>query len=87
VTQEAQPLYANAFQAAIGPFDITLDFGYKSPEQAQTDSFDRVARVSMSLSHAKAMVQILGELIGKYELEVGAVPVPSQVNEDQGKKQ
>ncbi len=76
-----QPVYANAFQAALGPYDITLDFGYKSPEQAQSVEFHRAARISMSISHAKAMAQILQGLIGNYEKAVGAVPLPPQEKE------
>jgi hypothetical protein len=73
-----EPIYANVVQITTGPFDLTLDFGFKSPERlrAQSPDFDIVARVSMSLGHAKSMIPLLTAQIAQYEQQVGPIPAP-----------
>jgi hypothetical protein len=73
-----QPIYANVVQITIGPYDMVLDFGFKSPETARTGSmeFDVVARVAMSLAHAKSMIPILTKQIAEYESKVGPITAP-----------
>lgn len=80
MSEEASPpfFYANVMEITTGPFDLTIDFGYKEPEQAKRRSPDytRVARVAMSPSHAKSMARILLEQIARYEEAFGVIPSP-----------
>ena len=81
-----QPLYANVVEITAGPFDLVIDFGFKRPEAQKRGSadFDLVARVAMSLGHAKSMLPILARVIAEYEKQVG--PIPSPGFEEQGKQ-
>jgi Protein of unknown function (DUF3467) len=73
-----QPIYANVVQITTGPFDMVFDFGFKSPERAQKGSpdFDIVARVAMSLAHAKSMIPLITKQIADYEQKVGPITAP-----------
>lgn len=77
--------YANVFEATMGAFDMVLDFGFKPPESTKRNSteYQVVARVAMSLAHAKTMIPILTKLIAAYEEEVGPITAPGF--EDQAK--
>lgn len=77
--EEIKPIYANVIKIGTGPFDITLDFGYKSLERAEKGSADYevVSRVVMSLTHAKTMLPLLVEHIAKYEEQFGTIPAPT----------
>ena len=78
-TDPLQPVYANVVQMAIGPFDMVLDFGFRSPEEAargEEGSYDVVARVAMSVGHAKSMIPLLAKLIAEYEEKFGPIPAP-----------
>ena len=77
-------IYANAVEAHLGPFDMTLDFGFKLPEQRQSTNYEKRATVVMSLSHAKTMIPILTSLIARYEQEFGQIPAPGY--EDKAKE-
>jgi hypothetical protein len=70
--------YANVVEFTMGPFDLTIDFGFKTPDQVkrQSPDWDRVARVSMSPSHAKSMLKILLDHIQAYEQQFGMIPSP-----------
>jgi hypothetical protein len=82
-TQESTPqatplLYANVTAVRSGPFDVALDFGYlavsvegHAPNETQTQWGTRVA---MSWEHARALHELLGEQIAKYEENVGPLP-------------
>jgi hypothetical protein len=73
-----EPIYANVVQITTGPFDMTFDFGFKNPERTRSGAaeFDIVARVSMSLGHAKSMIPLIAGQIAKYEQQVGSIPAP-----------
>jgi hypothetical protein len=71
--------YANVMALTLGPFDLILDFGFKRPEQQGTDQFDKVARIAVSLSHAKTMVPLLQRIVTEYEKNVGAIAVPDSM--------
>ena len=73
-----EPIYANVIQVTYGPFDMVLDFGFKSPERTRAGSpdFDIVARVAMSLGHAKSMIPLLARLIADYEQKIGPITAP-----------
>lgn len=78
-TDPPEPVYANVVQMLIGPFDIVLDFGFRSPEEAvrgQEAGYDVVARVAMSVGHAKSMLPLLAKLIADYEDKFGQIPAP-----------
>ena len=84
--RESPPLvYANAVEMTAGPYDLVMDFGFKTPEQMKegVGAPDTVVRVAMSLAHAKAMIPILAEMIATYEERVGKIPTPGF--EDSGK--
>lgn len=71
--------YANVIQVTTGPYDMILDFGFKTPEQAARGpnmDYDHVARIAMSLGHAKTMLPILARAIADYEAKVGTIPAP-----------
>lgn len=72
------PIYANVVQVTLGPFDCVLDFGFKTPEQTRRGSadYEMVARVAMSLGHAKSMLPIMAKSIADYEKQVGEIPAP-----------
>lgn len=76
--EEARPVYANVVSMTSGPFDLVIDFGFKSPERATKGSteFEIVSRIAMSLSHAKSMLPILARIIADYESNVGPIPAP-----------
>lgn len=76
--ESPKPVYANVVQMTTGPYDIVLDFGFKPPEQTQKGGteYEVVARVAMSLAHAKSMLPILAKLIADYERKVGPITAP-----------
>ncbi len=73
-----QPVYANVVNFTMGAYDLVIDFGFKTPEHAAKQSLDYeiVARVAMSLAHAKSMLPILARLIAQYEGQVGPITAP-----------
>jgi len=76
---EEKPIfYANVVNMTLGAFDIVMDFGFKTPEQTTRGSadYEHVARIAMSLGHAKTMIPLLARLIAEYEAKVGEVPAP-----------
>jgi hypothetical protein len=77
--REPPPLvYANVVQMTTGPFDLVMDFGFKTPEQAMEGSaeYDTTVRVAMSLAHAKSMIPLLAQVIAQYEQQVGQITAP-----------
>ncbi|MBA3631079.1 MAG: DUF3467 domain-containing protein [Actinobacteria bacterium] len=72
------PVYANVFEATIGPYDVVFDFGFRTPEQGrrQSPDYERVARIAMSLAHVKTMIPIMAKLVAQYEEQWGEVPSP-----------
>lgn len=77
--EEPKPVYANVISITTGPFDIIMDFGYKSPERAKEHSgkYEIVARIAMSLTHAKTILPLLVDQIAKYEDAYGVIPAPA----------
>lgn len=71
-------VYANVVQITAGPFDVVMDFGFKKPEQTQKGSpdYEIVARIAMSLAHAKTMLPMLAKMIADYEENVGPITAP-----------
>lgn len=77
-SESPKPVYANVMRMTTGPYDLVIDFGFKSPEQTQKGSpdYEIVSRVAMSLAHAKTMLPILARLIAEYEAKVGPITAP-----------
>jgi Protein of unknown function (DUF3467) len=78
-TDAPKSVYANVVQMTSGPFDLILDFGFRSPEElarGQEGGYEVVARVAMSLSHAKSMLPLLARVIADYEKQFGPIPSP-----------
>jgi hypothetical protein len=81
---DAPFVYANVVNMNIGPFDVTMDFGYQAPEarhKADVEGgappeFKRVVRVAMSHGHAKSMIPIIAGLVANLESNVGTIPTP-----------
>lgn len=71
-------VYANVVQLTTGPYDVVMDFGFKMPEKLQKGSpeWDVVARVAMSLGHAKSMLPLLARAIAEYEDKYGEIVAP-----------
>jgi hypothetical protein len=77
--QEPQPVDANVVEFTTGPYDIILDFGFRSPESIKrgpTGGYKVVSRVAMSLAHAKSMLPLLARVIADYEEQVGPITAP-----------
>lgn len=77
--REPPPLvYTNVVQMTTGPYDLVMEFGFKTPEQTQRGSteYETVVRVAMSLSHAKSMIPLIANQIAQYEQQVGEIPAP-----------
>lgn len=78
-------LYTNVVQMSIGPYDVTMDFGYSAQENlfevaAKSEPTlpvpQRVARITMSHGHAKSMIPLIAKLIANLEENVGSIPTP-----------
>jgi hypothetical protein len=54
-----------------GPFDITLDFGYRADPEIEPAT---QARLTMSWEHAAATVKVLKALVDGYEEQAGTLP-------------
>lgn len=63
--------HVNAMRVWGGPFDLTLDFGYRADSEAHPAT---QARLSMSWEHATAMVKLLQSFIEEYENQAGKIP-------------
>jgi hypothetical protein len=76
------PTYANVVQITTGPYDITFDFGFKGPEAQRAGSTEHeiVARVVMSLAHAKTFLPLLSRQIAEYESKIGPITAPGFEN-------
>ena len=79
-------VYANVVQMTTGPYDLVMDFGFRTPDQTtrRSTEYQTVVRVAMSLSHAKTMLPLLARMISQYEEQVGPIPAPGfeQLSED-----
>jgi hypothetical protein len=71
-------VYANAVEITAGPYDLVLDFAFKTPEAQKKGSADvePVARVAMSLAHGKSMLPLLAKVIAGYEENIGPITAP-----------
>ncbi|HEY6144724.1 MAG TPA: DUF3467 domain-containing protein [Solirubrobacterales bacterium] len=76
--KDMEQVYTNAVEITVGPYDLIMDFGFKTPEATKKGSPDvePVARVAMSLAHAKSMLPLLARMIAEYEEKVGPITAP-----------
>ena len=62
-----------------GPFDLTLDFGYRVDPN---DDPELQVRVTMSWEHALAIVKVLQGLVEGYQTQVGPVADVTHLREE-----
>lgn len=79
-------VYSNVARVTTGAYDVVMDFGFSTPEQTMQGSGEYVpmARVVMSLAHAKTLIPVLAQVIAQYEQEIGPITAPGF--EDQPKE-
>lgn len=76
-TPALRPIYANYVHAQGGPFEITLDVGYRcGPEDPEV-----AARVVMSWEHLSVLLKVLQKQLDEYQEQVG--PLPNLVQEEE----
>lgn len=61
-------VHTNAMAAVGGPFDVTLDFGYRANP---ADEPEVAVRVTMSWEHVLSMVKALQVMVDSYEQQIG----------------
>ncbi len=69
--EHPERVYTNAVQFYGGPFDITLDLGYRPASDVEPEM---LVKVTMSWEHARVLHEILGRLVDDYESKVGLIP-------------
>jgi hypothetical protein len=75
----APRFHTNAMEAQGGPFDLTLNFGFRAVPDEEPEV---QTRVSMSWEHAKAMVKAIQGLVDDYEEKVGEIPDLERLREE-----
>lgn len=69
-TPPAVPLvYANFMTATGNPVDLSIDYGYRTPDGQAVPS----VRVVMAWEHAALMEQVLHEALERYRQEFGEI--------------
>ncbi len=81
VEQQAPRVHSNAMAAHGGPFDLTLDFGYRADPGEEPEV---QARITMSWEHALAMVKAIQALVDGYEQQVGPLRDLTELREETG---
>jgi len=76
-------VHTNAMRAWGGPFDLTMDFGYRADPEAMPET---QVRVSMSWEHALAMVNVVRALVDDYEEQAGKLPDLEKLRQDADKE-
>ena len=62
--------YVNWARVSLGPFDLTLDLGYRK-DDAPPEEFP--VRAVMTWEQAKSLANLLGKAVQEYEEEVGEI--------------
>lgn len=78
-TSDDRTNYTNVVQFQVAPYDAEMKFYYRRPDQqSETDTANlrTVARVTMGLSHMKAMIPLMAKMVADYESQFGPVPAP-----------
>jgi hypothetical protein len=63
-------VYVNWARVGLGPFDLTLDLGYRT-DDAPPEEFP--VRAVMTWEQAKSLSSLLDDAITQYEAEVGEI--------------
>jgi hypothetical protein len=72
-------VHTNAMQAHGGPFDLTLDFGYRATPDEEPEI---QVRVTMSWEHALATVKALHVMVDGYQDQIGRLPDLEHMREE-----
>lgn len=88
MNEEQKYFYTNGTEVSCSAYDVSIKFlrnvalssGTESSAVTQTTTgvADSLI-VSMSPSHLKAMVPALIELVARYEMDFGAIPLPPEM--------
>lgn len=68
--EELPRYYSNAMRAQASPFDVAIDFGYRTGQESP--AFE--VRIAMSWPHLELMVKSLQDLVEGYKEQVGPIP-------------
>lgn len=92
MTDETKFFYTNGLEASVSPYDVSLKFfrnvtapppaGTVRPVGERTESRATAAEtlvVSMSPTHAKAIIPSMIQLIEEYENTFGPLPLPPEI--------
>lgn len=89
---ETNFFYANGLEMSVSAYDLSFKFLRNAPSGKEKSSFgafseedvktEAAAVVSMSPSHAKAMLPGVFRLIQEYEKNFGVIPLPPEVAEN-----
>lgn len=77
-------VYSNVARITHSLHDFTIDFGTFIPEK---DTFEILARIKLSPSHAKVFLQALRENVASYEKKFGAINVGSTGGHESGQEE
>ena len=67
--QQVPLVYANIMSASASPVDLSLDFGYRGSDGV----INMAVRVAMSWEHAQLVHQLMGQLLDRYQEDVGEI--------------
>ena len=70
--REAEGIYSNLVFIAHSPSEVILDFARAMPGLQKPRVF---ARIIMTPQHAKSLLSALGQNLGNYEQQFGAIPL------------
>jgi hypothetical protein len=71
--KEAEGIYSNLCLISHSSSEVILDFARALPGIAKGKVY---ARIIMTPQHAKSLLQALGQNLGKFEEQFGAIPLP-----------
>ena len=69
-TPQDKLIYANWMRLGGTPYDVALDFGYRTDE---TPPRTPSARIVMTWEHAKDLLTLLGQAVQEYDEKVGTI--------------
>jgi hypothetical protein len=69
-TPDEKLVYANWVRLAGTPYDVALDFGYRTGEGPPNEA---AVHLVMTWEHAKDVLTILGKAVEEYDKNVGAI--------------
>jgi hypothetical protein len=83
---EVPEFYVDQFTVTAGTYGLTMTFGLTPPHPApgQAAPSREVARLRMSLEHAKVMAMILRRQLKRYEEEMAPINIPMKLSANLG---